>query len=386
MRLQRPDPGYSWLCRDRFERERFLAIDRRMMRTNLWLTVLLIVLLLPTMVGASAVAILVLGVTISFFLAVKAVYERFAQPEVVLAVALIVLEVGFATVIVLDGVQHTGGLALMFWPAAGFNARYPPRVAAVATAFVALLIIGAELGFDGSIVLHQPERLTAILGGLIAVTAITAAARKADIDHRRASAHDPLTGMFNRTALESRVREVEYQSTLNPERVAVIVGDIDHFKSVNDVHGHAAGDVVLREVAYTIRSQLRAFDPAYRLGGEEFATLLLGEAASGDAVALAERMRKAVCETPMAGRQITISFGVAVCAAGEPFLWQDVFEAADRALYEAKRNGRNRVCSEGYREPARGENERRRPTRDLHVAVRPSATDAQRHTAPIGSR
>jgi diguanylate cyclase (GGDEF)-like protein len=348
MAVRKPEPGYSWLCRDRFERERFLDIDRRMMPTNVWLMVLVLALLFPTMLNATPLALAILGVTITFFAIVRAVYLRFSRPEVVLAVALLILEVGFAAVAVADGIQHTGTLILMLWPAAGFNARYPPRVGAAATAFVAFLIVGAELGFDGSVVLHEPERLTALLGGLVAVTAITGAARKADLEYRRQSHHDPLTRMFNRTALESRVEETEYQSSFNPEPVAVVVGDIDHFKAVNDVHGHSEGDVVLREVAYLIRSQLRAFDPAYRLGGEEFVILLFGERA-GEGMALAERLRTVVCAQPIAGLPITISFGVAASEPGKAFRWKETFQAADRALYEAKRSGRNRVCGDDQR-------------------------------------
>jgi diguanylate cyclase (GGDEF)-like protein len=365
MRLNKPEPGYSWLCRNRFERERFLDIDRRMMRTNMWLMVLLLVLTLPTLAEASGTAIVILVATISFFLVVRAIYQRFSQPEVALAVALMVLEVGLAAVIVVDGLQHTGALTLMFWPAAGFSARYPPRVAAAATAFVALLIVAAEVGFGGSIVMDEPVRLTALIGGLIAVTAITGAARGADLDYRHESAHDPLTRMFNRGALESRVHEIEYQSSLNPEPVAVIVGDVDRFKSVNDTHGHATGDTVLRELAYIIRSQLRAFDPAYRVGGEEFVTLLLGERA-GDAVALAERIRIAVCAQPIAGLPITISFGVAASGDREPFDWNDAFQSADRALYEAKSAGRNRVCSDKDRGASAAEHERRRSREQPH--------------------
>jgi diguanylate cyclase (GGDEF) domain len=156
------------------------------------------------------------------------------------------------------------------------------------------------------------------------------------------------------------VHEIEYQSSLNPEPVAVIVGDIDHFKSVNDAHGHPKGDVVLREVAYIIRSQLRAFDPAYRLGGEEFVTLLLGERAV-DAVALAERIRRAVCDKPIAGLSVTISFGVSASGAGGRFRWKEAFQAADHALYEAKRAGRNRVCASDHQGAASSASDRRKP-------------------------
>ena len=372
MRAPKPEPGYSWLCRNRFERERFLDIDRRMMPTNVWLMVVVVVLLFPTLLQSTRLALIILGVTIAFFVTVKAVYQRFARPEVVLAIALMVLEVGFAAMAVADDMQHTGLLVLMLWPAAGFNARYPPRVAAASTGFVALLIIVAQLGFGGSIVLDEPERLTGLLGALIAVAAITGAARKADLEYRRQSNHDPLTRMFNRTALESRVEEVEYQSSLNPEPVAVIVGDIDCFKSVNDAHGHAKGDVVLREVAYVIRSQLRAFDPAYRLGGEEFVILLFGERA-GDAVALAERVRMKVCEGPIAGLPITISFGVAASDVGEQFRWMEAFQSADRALYEAKRAGRNRVCGDDHRGAFSGEGDRRGGREHSHAQTADAA-------------
>jgi diguanylate cyclase (GGDEF)-like protein len=341
--VRAPEPGYSWLCRDRVERERFLDIDGAMMRTNTWLTLLLVVLVLPTLVDARLLGQLILLATALCFILCRATYRRFGRPEVAVALMLITVEVGLAAAIVADGVQHTGALAILFWPAAGFSARYPPRVAAAAAVFIASLIVVAELAFGGSVVIHEPIRLTALLGGLIAVTAITNGARRADIEHRHVSNHDPLTGLFNRTALERRVPEVEYQSRLNREPVAVVVGDIDHFKAINDEHGHTKGDAVLREVASTIRNGLRAFDPVYRLGGEEFVTLLLGRDAMA-AGQVAESLRLAICEKPIAGLPITMSFGVASSGADDAFCWEDVFRAADEALYSAKRNGRDRVC------------------------------------------
>jgi len=320
------------------------------MRTNAWLSLALLILLIPTIVDASWLPRIILVGTILFFTAVKFTYRRSAHPEVALAIALMVVEVAFAAIVVADGQQHTGALALMFWPAAGFNARYPPRVAIAATAFVAFLMIVAEVGFGGAVVWHEPIRLTALLGGLLAVTAITNAARQADLEQRRRSNRDPLTQLLNRTALESRVEDIEYQSSLRSEPVAVIVGDIDRFKSVNDQHGHARGDVVLREIAYVIRSQLRAFDPAYRLGGEEFVVLLLGSRAEA-ADALADRLRRAVSEQPIAGLPITISFGTATSSGEEPFDWQQTFKAADRALYEAKHAGRDRVYADALGGP-----------------------------------
>jgi len=121
MAIRAPEPGYSWLCRDAIERERFLDVDRRMMRLNTWLLVLIVALLVPSVFSASIAAVLILVVTLVFFLLVKRVYHRFDRPEVVFAVALTVMEVGWAAGIVSDGVQHTGALAVLLWPAAGFN-------------------------------------------------------------------------------------------------------------------------------------------------------------------------------------------------------------------------------------------------------------------------
>lgn len=119
--------------------------------------------------------------------------------------------------------------------------------------------------------------------------------------------------------------------------------DIDHFKAVNDTWGHPAGDVVLQNVARIIQNSLRKGDHTGRLGGEEFAVLL--PSASGDeALMLAERIRRqleeAIIETPEASIAVTISIGVALLYGHSI---DSVQEAADKALYQAKHNGRNQV-------------------------------------------
>ena len=125
--------------------------------------------------------------------------------------------------------------------------------------------------------------------------------------------------------------------------IGLIVIDIDHFKRVNDTVGHATGDAVLRDVAYIIRKDLRAFELAYRLGGEEFLVLLPG-ADADQSMELAVRLRDAVAATRFTdGLAITISCGVGASAAGDPFDYEALFGTADAAMYEAKREGRNRV-------------------------------------------
>ena len=152
---------------------------------------------------------------------------------------------------------------------------------------------------------------------------------------------DPLTGMLNRNALHTRVAELTQQAAILREPVALIVGDLDNFKTINDGHGHAAGDAVLKDVAYRLRKSLRAYDLAYRLGGEEFLVVLPGAGAE-QAAEVAETLRRSISDEPIAGLLVTISFGVSASAPGE-FQYDDVFSGADLALYRSKQDGRNRV-------------------------------------------
>jgi diguanylate cyclase (GGDEF)-like protein len=167
---------------------------------------------------------------------------------------------------------------------------------------------------------------------------------QSDVEHRDEAVIDQLTGMLNRHALARRAGELEQQSLVSGEPVAVVVADIDCFKHLNDTLGHAVGDAVLRDLAYTLRKQLRAFDLAYRIGGEEFLILVPGSDPVKGA-SLAERIRMAIAEETFAGNKLTISLGVAGTQRGEPFDYDSSFAAADAALYDAKRGGRNRVVT-----------------------------------------
>ena len=125
--------------------------------------------------------------------------------------------------------------------------------------------------------------------------------------------------------------------------MALILGDLDRFKSVNDQRGHAVGDSVLQELAGRLRRETRAFDSIYRYGGEEFVVLLPGVELGG-AVELAERLREAVRGEPAQGIPLTISLGVAATSRGELPDFARLLDEADHALYEAKHAGRDRVA------------------------------------------
>jgi two-component system, cell cycle response regulator len=161
---------------------------------------------------------------------------------------------------------------------------------------------------------------------------------------------DPLTGVFNRRHWSSRLH-LELERCLRHERpLAVMMLDVDHFKTINDRHGHAVGDQVLVAVAECLRANLRGPDTVARYGGEEF-TVLLPETGADTACCVAERLLDAVraIEVPRApGLQVRASAGVAAPEAGgvPPAEPHELMAAADRALYEAKRGGRDRVCLE----------------------------------------
>lgn len=253
------------------------------------------------------------------------------------------LQLFIVVAIVVNGNQHAGDLALLVFPVLGACAGFPQRLVWACAAYTLVLMAGAALLFGAQPVLDDPSRLLIPVALLIASVIITTGVRESSIEHREAAVIDGLTGMLNRSALHSRALELEHQAQLNGEQVGVVVADLDHFKDVNDTHGHAAGDQVLQETAYRIRKELRAFDLAYRLGGEEFVLLLPG-ATVEQAHLLGERLRSAIGATPMAGDiAVTASFGVAASSADRPFVFDEVFAAADAALYEAKRDGRDRV-------------------------------------------
>jgi diguanylate cyclase (GGDEF)-like protein/PAS domain S-box-containing protein len=165
---------------------------------------------------------------------------------------------------------------------------------------------------------------------------------------RRLSVTDTLTGLLNRRGFEEMVRMQQANLKRHGSPSALVAVDIDHFKSVNDTYGHAAGDGVLMAVASIFREETRLdLDMAGRVGGEEFMLLLPGSGLSGAQV-LAERIRSRICSEVLefegATIKISASFGVSALSVDrEP---EATMRAADQALYEAKRRGRNRVVVE----------------------------------------
>jgi diguanylate cyclase (GGDEF)-like protein len=156
---------------------------------------------------------------------------------------------------------------------------------------------------------------------------------------------DPLTGLHNRRTFFELSAERFAAAVRGDAPTAAIMLDIDHFKRVNDTHGHAVGDDVIKEVAARLRGVLRRDDLLGRYGGEEFVLLLPGTSAA-DAAYLAERLRHTVADTPIATRtgplQVTVSVGATQLQAADSIV-EDALARADEALYRAKQGGRNQV-------------------------------------------
>jgi diguanylate cyclase (GGDEF)-like protein len=157
---------------------------------------------------------------------------------------------------------------------------------------------------------------------------------------RHFSAHDPLTNCFNRRTFNETLAEIE-ASTGRGEPCAVLLIDIDHFKAINDRLGHLVGDRVITQTAALLGRGLAPGVRLYRYGGEEFAILAPG-LHEDQAVALGERLRRAVEAADFEHTRVTVSVGVAQWTGGGGAL-ATALAAADDALYAAKRGGRNRV-------------------------------------------
>ena len=160
---------------------------------------------------------------------------------------------------------------------------------------------------------------------------------------------DALTGLHNRRYMEVHLKSLTDAAKSSGRPLSVVVVDIDNFKTINDTHGHDAGDNVLRELARRLQRNTRGIDLACRLGGEEF-VIVMPDTGMERARQVGERVRECIAGEPFQADQgvevaVTASVGVATLS-GERIAFAGMFKRADRALYAAKRGGRNRVVAD----------------------------------------
>ena len=190
--------------------------------------------------------------------------------------------------------------------------------------------------------LHVGQRILELQNGLIA-------ARE---ELRFRATHDELTGLANRRVLLDAIAREHSRQLRQGGSFGVVLIDLDHFKKINDTHGHLAGDAALKEVSRRMVASVRPYDTVGRYGGEEFVIVAPSCERSG-AVMLTERiltsLRSSPIETDRGPLSVTVSCGIAVSSAGKPIEPQELLHMADEALYRAKERGRDR--SEFAEEP-----------------------------------
>ena len=325
-------------------RERLLDMEERLRRYRFACFGILALALAVgggSSIGYWWVPLLLLG------LAGFAVADRFmrssSHPALWVAGAWAALPVLLAASVLVTGGVTSPVLVWFALPAVTLGFRFEPRGMVTGTGFVLAMFLAAAVIPDSQAAWDQRQHLIAIAALIVSTVILSGALVESDRTHRRRSTLDPLTGLFNRNALEQRLSELDGQpcDPLAGMSHAFLLCDLDHFKLVNDQHGHAAGDAVLQDVAYTMRAALRAGDSIYRVGGEEILVMLPG-AGHADAVEIAERLRIAVRERRPAGVEVSLSIGVAVADPGHVDC-EDLLARADAALYAAKAGGRDLV-------------------------------------------
>jgi diguanylate cyclase (GGDEF)-like protein len=337
--------GYrSWLCPTDADVQRFYeALDGiNRSRRQVLLILFLTALSMTPWLGMANLLLLLSAASVGY------ATDRLAGARTTTVRSGAVISAGFQ-IMLSAGVAGTGGaespyLPWLAVPVTMLAARY--RRAVVIWAISVAVLIGAgaclfaaALGTDA----QQPAFVDAVatIGLACALGAIALNLQAAEIESRQAASSDPLTGLLNRTALDLQWRRMTAEVSDTDAWLCVLICDLDHFKAVNDLHGHAAGDEVLKCAAGVLAASIRPRDRAFRVGGEEFLVLLPHTDASRGAE-IGERIRASLAARSVVGIHVTVSIGVAAArgAQADP---QKLSEAADAALYGAKSDGRDRV-------------------------------------------
>jgi diguanylate cyclase (GGDEF)-like protein len=219
------------------------------------------------------------------------------------------------------------------------------RVVVSGVVLTELLIFLSTAAVDPAGFAANPSRVLIMAGACFGLASFAHALMRAESEQRVESIFDTLTELPNRRGMEAGFEALQTDAATTGSSLAMLLCDLDSFKSVNDHYGHDRGDAVLRESAGALRACLREGEAIYRIGGEEFLVLLPGCDLHG-AVPVAERIRAAIEAAQPGGLPVTASIGAAA-ACGRAISFDALFQTADCALYEAKRSGRNRVSIDG---------------------------------------
>jgi diguanylate cyclase (GGDEF)-like protein len=332
----------NWLVRGEFERDHIRESAHALSRTHHGALGFVFVALLASIPWIGWVLMLPAIPAVIAYHAAERRVKALRRPEYMLGGTWLLVQLSiFGGAVIADPAEPY--MLVLFAPMMiGMTAVFPTRGVQV----LSLVTVGLCM-LAGAIA--RPDVLTTyptiagppllLVTGIALMSSVTG---RSAIEFRTRAVVDPLTGLLTRAALRSRLAEVEHESHAATSSISVIAFDIDHFKTLNDAHGHAAGDAALRAVGFATRTNLQALEWGFRLGGDEF--MVVVPVSSGAAAALAERIRASIGQVNVDGVTLTASFGIAAAAPDERFDFETVSRRADSALYEAKRAGRNRVA------------------------------------------
>src|SRR3954454_9907948 len=340
----------SWLCPTEADRARMLEAGSLVRWARVWVSLLVAV--------ATAASGPWIGWWPSLFGALTAAQvatldrrtARSARPERYVALSFASTAVFAAVAAAASGGPQSPLLVFIALPAILMANRFRRAVVVAGAAFTLAVLLAGSGAVDPASFAGDPSLVLASCALVAGVVVFTLSLSDTEMALRADARFDHLTGLFNRASMVPRFAELRSQAHATGGAIALIVYDLDRFKSVNDGLGHDRGDAVLRDTAGLLRRHLRAFDLAYRLGGEEFAVLLPGVGVA-EAHEIAERQRATIEEARPGGLGITISGGVA-SARGTDVEWETLFRRADAALLRAKREGRNQVVIAADETPA----------------------------------
>jgi diguanylate cyclase (GGDEF)-like protein len=336
----------TWLVADEAGRGRMLDMDQRLAPVRRAALAVLGLALVASGPWFGWWPLVPLVVALVAFAAAERWTPQLEKPEYAIFGAWLLTQVTIAAAVALSKGPIGVAMAWMALPVITLSARFSMKGVAIGVGITLGLMIAVAFGVHADRIIDDPPLIIMPAALVIGLGMLSTALMRSDMKHRTEAVVDPLTGMLNRNALATRISELTQQSRVSGEPVGVVVGDVDRFKDINDSHGHSIGDAVLRDVAGVLRRQLRAFDLIYRLGGEEFLVLLPGSDLERTRLR-AEGLREAMADATMAADvRLTMSFGVSASPRGAEFDYDAVFAAADAALYEAKRGGRDQVVPE----------------------------------------
>ena len=286
--------------------------------------------------------VLLVVTQVAVYAALKGRIASSDRPEYPIATAVVLAQVLIAIAVTLTGASQSAVLLVFLLGVVGLPARFGTNGVVAGVLLTEILLFASTAGVDLAGFLADPEHVIITATAIFGLAAFAHALMQAESQKRSESVYDVLTGLPNRRGMAVGFENLRASAVDTGSPLALLLCDLDTFKSINDLHGHQRGDAVLTETAGAIHRCLRPTELVFRVGGEEFLVLVAGCGPEG-AVSVGERVRVAVEAARPGGLPVTCSVGVGV-ATGEEIDFDTLFSAADRALYDAKRAGRNRVA------------------------------------------